>query len=80
MSQYTTDTRPKAEQVQLALLRAASPAQRLDLAADLTHMAITAARDALRRRHPHADEREINLLFVEHHYGQTLAQRLRDTL
>ena len=80
MSQYTTDTRPQAEQIQLALLRAASPAQRLDLAADLTRMAITAARDALRRRYPHATEQEINLLFVEHHYGRALAQRLRDTL
>jgi hypothetical protein len=35
---------------------------------------------ALRRRYPDADEREIGLLFVEHHCGAALAERLRAAL
>lgn len=72
-----SDTSPAAEQVQLALLRQAGMACRVDLAAELTSFAIEAAYTALRRRYPDASALEIKLLFVEQHYGLTLANRLR---
>ncbi len=75
-----SDTSPSAEHMQIDLLRQAGMARRVGLAADMTSVAIEGARMALRRRYPDADEREIGLLFVEHHYGAALAERLRAAL
>lgn len=80
MKPIAADTGLAAEQVQLALLRQAGMAHRVDLAADMTRFAIAGTRAALQRRHPHASAIEIDLLFVEQHYGAALAARLRVTL
>ena len=77
MPSSISDTNPAAEQVQIALLRQAGMARRVELAAELTSFAIEAAYTALRRRYPDASALEIKLLFVEQHYGLTLANRLR---
>lgn len=80
MTSGMTDTTPAAAQVQIALLRTAVMARRIDLAADLTRFARAGAFAALRRRYPTADAGEISLLFVEQQYGAALAQRLRPML
>jgi len=80
MSSEISDTNQAAEQVQLALLRQAGMARRVDLAADLTNFAIEGAYTALRRRYPEASALEIKLLFVEQQYGLALANRLRAAL
>ena len=75
-----SDTNQAAEEVQIALLRQAGMARRIELAAELTTFAIEAAYTALRRRYPEVSALEINLLFVEQQYGLTLANRLRAAL
>ncbi len=70
----------KAREVQLELLRAATPARRLALARSLSTTTITLAREAIRRRHPQWGEREILLEFARVHYGPELASRVRDYL
>jgi hypothetical protein len=75
-----SDTNHAAEQVQIALLRQAGTARRVDLAAEMTSFAIDGAFAALRRRYPQANEWEIRLLFAEQQYGAELAQRLRAIL
>lgn len=75
-----SDTNPTAEQVQIALLRQAGMARRVDLAAELTSFAIEGAYTALRIRYPKASVMEIKLLFVEQQYGLELAHRLRAAL
>lgn len=79
MSSGISDTNQAAEQVQLALLRQAGTARRIDLAAEMTSFALDGAFTALRRRYPKADEWEIRLIFAEQQYGAELAQRLRAT-
>ncbi len=74
------DTRPAAEQVQIALLRQAGLVRRVDLASAMTHFAVTGAYTALRRRYPAASDQEIRLLFVEQQYGPSLSARLRAAL
>jgi hypothetical protein len=69
-----------AEQVQIALLRQAGMAGRVEFAAELTSFAIGAAYTALRRRYPTASALELKLLFVEQQYGLPLAIRLRAAL
>jgi len=80
MKTQSTDTSLEAERVQVALLRAASPAKRLGLASALTRMAIQLSRRGLRRTHPDTDERALRLLALAHAYGPALGERLRSRL
>jgi len=72
-----SDTNPRVEEIQIALLRQAGMVRRVDLAAEMTSFAMAGVFTALRRRYPAADEWEIRLLFVELQYGADLAQRVR---
>jgi len=74
------DTSIDAERVQVALLRAAPVARRLHLALALSATVIGAARRALVRAQPHASARELDLRFVELHYGAAAASGLRADL
>ena len=72
-----TDTALDAERVQVALLRAAPVARRLHLALALSATIIGAARRALARSQPQATHRELDVWFVELHYGAEVAEELR---
>jgi hypothetical protein len=74
------DTTRDAERVQVALVKAAPLARRLRLALSLSATVIGAARRGLMRAHPHASARELDLRFVELHYGSELASGLRADL
>ena len=74
------DTTPDAERVQVDLLRAAPVARRLHLALHLTATVIGAARRALARSQPQVSSRELDLRFVELHYGADVAAGLRAEL
>ena len=74
------DTTPDAERVQVALLRAAPVGRRLHLALALSATVIGAAGRGLMRSHPGASTREIDLRFVELHYGPAMAENLRAEL
>ena len=75
-----TDTDPEAARVQLELLRRASPARRPRLALSLSHSVLSLSRDGIARRLPGASRREIGLEFVRLHYGEELADELRQYL
>ena len=77
MRPQPSDTHPKAERVQLDLLRRASVARRLALTRSISATAIQLSRRAIARANPDLSPRELDLLFVEYHYGADLAQRLR---
>ena len=74
------DTAPDAERVQVDLLRRAPVARRVRLALSLSATVITLARRALARAQPHASARELDLRFVELHYGADVAAGLRADL
>lgn len=74
------DTAPDAERVQVALLRAAPVARRLHLAFTLSATVIGVARRALARARPQATPQELDLRFVELHYGADAAAGLRADL
>ena len=77
MSSRLSDTHPEAESVQLELLRAASTARRLALTRSLSATAIRLSRCAIARANPQLIARDLDLLFLEYHYGADLADRLR---
>jgi hypothetical protein len=66
-----------AHAAQVALLRAAGEARRFELARSLSASTMALARDAIARRHPEWNERDVQLEFVRVHYGADLAARVR---
>ena len=74
------DTSREADDVQVALVRAAPVSRRLHLAWSLSATVISLARRALERADPGATATERDLRFVEHHYGPELAAELRADL
>ena len=71
------DTAPQAEKVQIELIRQSSIARRISMVRSLSRTAMFLSRRAIWRANPSLNEREVDLLFVELHYGEDLAQRLR---
>ena len=67
------DTSVEAERVQIDLIRAAPVSRRLHMAWSLSATVIGLARQALARAQPDASTQEIDLRFVELHYGLDLA-------
>ncbi len=74
------DTSPEAERVQIDLLRSAPVSRRLRLAWSLSATVIGVARHALARKSPHLSQQELDVRFVELHYGRDLAAELRRDL
>ena len=75
-----SDTSPEAAAVQIELLRKATVGERLALMLSMTRTAISLSRRAIARANPLASQRELDLLFVEVHYGPELAARVREYL
>lgn len=73
----SADTDPETERVHLDLLRRAGPDRRLQMSLDLSAVVITLAKQALQRSMPNATPTEVDLRFVELHYGRELAADLR---
>ena len=74
------DTHPDAELVQVELLRRATGIQRFGIARTLTATTRHLAWRAIKRAHPEATDEEIDFMFIAVHYGQDLADRVRDYL
>ncbi|MCU0241475.1 MAG: hypothetical protein MUF51_03525 [Vicinamibacteria bacterium] len=80
MNEAPGDTDPEAASVHLALLRRASPEQRVALALSLSRTLIALSRAEIARQAPQASETEIGLRFVARHYGDDLAREVRSAL
>ena len=76
----SSDTHPLAGETQTELLRQASPAQRLAVARSLSRTVIGLSRRAMARANPSLSPVELDLLFVEIHYGREIARSLAQTL
>ena len=77
MISQSPDTSPEAEKVQIELIRKLSVAQRISKVRSLSQTTMYLSRRAIRRANPSLSEREVDLAFVAHHYGEDLAQSLR---
>ncbi len=77
MITQSPDTTPQAEKVQIELIRKSSVSMRISRVRSLSHTVIFLSRRAIRRANPSLSEREVDLAFVELHYGKDIAERLR---
>ena len=75
-----SDTHPDAERVTLELARRATGAQKIAQLRSHTALVIGLSRQAIARANPQLDQREVDMLWVEHAYGKDLATRLRHYL
>jgi hypothetical protein len=76
MITQSLDTTPQAEKVQIELIRKSSVSMRISRVRSLSQTVIFLSRRAIRRANPSLSEREVDIAFVELHYGKDLAERL----
>lgn len=76
MIEQSPDTAPQAEKVQIELIRQSSVARRISIVRSLSQTVMYLSRRAIQRANPSLSEREVDLAFVELHYGKDLAERL----
>lgn len=77
MKTQSIDTNPEAEEVLILLLRKLSTEERLSRVLQFSSSIINLSKRAIARANPNLSEDEMKLLFVEYHYGATLANKLR---
>ena len=80
MKTQSIDTAPKAEKVLIDLYRQASPAKKFALVRSMSETMMQLSRRAIVRANEGLSEREIDILFVEYHYGKELALKLKEYL
>ncbi len=76
----SADTSPEAEEFQIQLLRQATIPQRFQLVRSLTATTRMLAWEGIKKANPTASDAEIDLLFVEYHYGKELADQVKNYL
>jgi hypothetical protein len=75
-----SDTSPEAEKVRIELIRQTSVPQRIARMRSLTATATRLSRQAIAEVHPEFSPQEVDLMWVELHYGKQLAAELREYL
>lgn len=73
-----SDTSPEIEQLQIEKLRAATPAERLQTALNLSDTVIWMSRQAIARLHPEWDDRQVKIEFARIHYGNDVANMINE--
>lgn len=77
MRTQSSDTNPVVEKKLLELIREQSISQRLEKTSSLTTLTLNLSRRAIARANPEKSKQELDLLFVEYHYGKELAAKVR---
>ena len=77
MHTQSPDTNFKSEQMLISLLREKSAAQKFSLIRSLSQLTIQLSKRALARAHEGVDDDQLNVLFVDLHYGQELANQFK---
>jgi hypothetical protein len=80
MKTQSIDTHPKTERMLISLLKQKSTAKKFSQIRSLSQMSIQLSRRAISRANKTFDENQINLLFINYHYGKDLAERVRKYL
>lgn len=78
MRTQSSDTNPKVEKKLIELIQQQSISQRLSRAVYLTSVTLNLSKRAIARANPKKSKPELDLLFVEYHYGIELANRLKN--
>lgn len=77
MKTQSIDTHTKAEQFQISLLRKKSTASKFAQLRSLSKSTIQLSKRAIFRANQGINEQQVNLLFINLHYGQDLANKVK---
>lgn len=80
MKTQSIDTGIGAERVQISLIRRKNFSQKLSQVLLLSQTAIQLSKRAIKRANKDLDTSEIDLLFINYHYGKDLAERVQKYL
>ena len=80
MRTQSIDTNPEVEKLLINMIRSMSNTERFNKTFSLTSSAIKLSKRAILRANPDKSKEELDLLFVEYHYGKDLAAKLKKFL
>ncbi|MBV6421956.1 MAG: hypothetical protein DAHOPDDO_03244 [Ignavibacteriaceae bacterium] len=80
MQTQSTDAHPEVERVLISLIRKLSREEKLNQTLKFSSSIINLSKRAIARANPELNDAERNILFVQYHYGQELANKLRNYL
>jgi hypothetical protein len=75
-----SDTDPKIEKIQIALIRKSSISDRISRSRSLSQTVIQLSRRAIMRANPNLGERELQCKFVAYHYSKEVADQFKKYL
>ena len=76
MTTLSQDTHPKIEQIQIELLRRASPARKFEMVAQMNNTVRAFMLAGLKQRNPNATPEELRRLFANLLLGDELARKV----
>ena len=80
MKTQSIDTDVKSEKILIDLLREKSIAEKFDMVRSLSQSMIELSKRAIARANKGIDDDQVNIMFVELHYGRALAQGFKKQL
>jgi hypothetical protein len=80
MKTQSIDTGVDAEKVQIALIRGKSISEKFSQILFMSQTAIQLSKHAIKRANKDLDATQIDLLFIEYHYGKELSERVENFL
>lgn len=78
MKTQSVDTCPEAEKVLISLVRKESPSKKLYQIISFSQTAMQLSKRAISRANRHLDDAQIKLLFIKYHYGNNIADRVKE--
>ena len=80
MKTQSIDTNPKIERLIISLSKKKSTAKKFSQIRSITQTTMQLSKRAISRVNKNFDEYQINLLFINLHYGKDLAERVKKYL
>lgn len=80
MQTQSIDTHSKAENIIISLLREKSSAKKFSLIRSLSRLTIQLSKRAIQRANKGIDDNQVNLIFIDLHYGRELSNKYQKYL
>ncbi len=80
MKTISLDTTPKVEKIWIDLIRTKTNQEKYHQTCALSQSAISLSKRAIMRANPNSTQSQLDLLFVEYHYGLDLKVKLKNYL
>ncbi|MDQ3021502.1 MAG: hypothetical protein M3R36_13175 [Bacteroidota bacterium] len=80
MRTQSSDTNPEVEKILIKMLQEKTISQRISKSLSLTSNTIYLSKRAISRANPGKTKSDLDILFVKYHYGNKLADQLKNFL